>query len=546
MRILTPFLTAVLGAAIALPVAAQTAQRSAPLLDGLGSHHHPITTDSPKAQRFFDQGLVLAFGFNHPEAARSFREAQRLDPGCAMCYWGEALVLGPNINASMDPTANPQAYAALQRARELADNATEREQAYIRALSERYAPVAPEDRSALDQAYAEAMGRVAARYPDDLDAQVLYAEALMDTTPWAYWQPDGTPKPITETILTTLEAVLERAPEHPMANHLYVHAVEARHPERGLDEAERLKDLVPGAGHLVHMPSHIYIRTGDYHAATMANQRAIKADKHYLEQVDAQGAYRLVYVPHNYHFLWASATFEGRSALAIGAARDMAQLVDTELMREHGLTALQHYWITPLYALVRFGHWDEILAWPKPAEDLVYPRGVWHYARGMAFTRKGEFDAARGELAALRELTEDPRLKWVTVWDINKSRHILEIATYAVAGELAAAIGDFDAAVATLKQAVEQEDALNYDEPPTWHYPMRQSLGAVLLEAGRPAEAAAVYRHDLDHFPNNGWSLFGLLQALRRQGKAEEARDVERRFREAWRYADVTLTASRF
>jgi tetratricopeptide (TPR) repeat protein len=532
--------------AYAAPAQAQSGEPIAPLLDGLGDHHHEVTTDVPEAQRFFDQGLILAFAFNHAEAARSFREAQRLDPGCAMCYWGEALVLGPNINAAMDPADAPEAWAALQRARELAPNVSERELAYIDALSERYTPEAPEDRSPLDRAYAEAMGEVTAQHPDDLDAQVLYAEALMDTTPWDYWQPDGEPKPVTATILATLDTVLDRAPDHPMANHLYIHAVEAERPELGLEEAVRLEDLVPGAGHLVHMPAHIYIRTGRYHEASRANQRAIEADERYLDQVDAQGAYPLGYVPHNYHFLWSTATLEGRSEQAIQTAREMAALVDTSLMRERGLTTLQHYWITPLYALVRFGRWDEILDRAEPADDLVYPRGVWHYARGMALTRKGEFDAARHELSALRRLTDDPALEWVTVWDINKSRHILDIATHALAGELAAAAGELDAAIASLERAVEREDALNYDEPPTWHYPTRQSLGAVLLQAGRPAEAAEIYRQDLDAFPENGWSLFGLLEALRRQGQADEVADVERRFREAWRHADVTLTSSSF
>lgn len=527
-------------------VAAQQEDRLFPLLDGLGDHHHPITTELPEAQRFFDQGLVLAFGFNYPGALRSFREAQRLDPGCAMCYWGEALVLGPNINVPMDPANNPVAWAALQRAQEFAGTATQREQAYIGALTARYAPEAPEDRTALDLAYAEAMGELAAQYPDDLDAQALHAEALMDTTPWDYWQSDGEPKPVTRTVLSTLEAVLQRAPDHPLANHLYIHAVEAQHPERALEAAERLRDLVPGAGHLVHMPSHIYIRTGDYHRATEANLHAIEADQRYLAQVEAQGEYRLAYVPHNYHFLWATATLEGRSELAIRSARAMTALVDTTMMRERALSTLQHYWITPLYALVRFGRWDEVLDWPEPAEDLVYPRGVWHYARGMAFARKGELAHAQREWAALQALADDPRLEWVTVWDINKGRHILEIATHALAGELAAAAGDYEAALASLEQAVEREDALNYDEPPTWHFPMRHSLGAVLLQAGRPAEAAEVYRQDLEAFPDNGWSLFGLLDALRRQGEVVEAQEVADRFREAWRHADVTLTASRF
>lgn len=539
-----PLLAALMGCAIA---SAQPEARLFPLLDGLGDHHHPITTPVAEAQRYFDQGLILAFGFNYPGALRSFREAQRLDPGCAACFWGEALVLGPNINMPMNPDNNAIALAALQQAQALGAAATERERAYIRALTARYRPqAAAQDRAALDQAYAQAMGEVASQYPDDLDAQALYAEALLDTTPWDYWLPDGSARPVTENALNRLEAVLQRAPQHPLANHLYIHAVEAEHPERGRQAAERLLDLVPGAGHLVHMPSHIYIRTGDYHRATQTNLAAIEADRRYLAQVQALGEYRLAYVPHNYHFLWATATFEGRSELAIQSARKMAALVDTDAMRDPVLSTLQHYWITPLYALVRFGQWDEILDWPQPEEDLVYPRGVWHYARGMALARQGQPERARSEWAALQALVDDRRLEWVTVWDINKGRHILEIASHALAGEVAAAAGDPEAAVASLRRAVAREDALNYDEPPTWHFPMRQALGAALLQAGRPAAAAEAYRQDLQAFPDNGWSLFGLLEALRRQGEVAEANLVASRFRKAWQHADITLTASQF
>jgi len=529
-----------------VPAVTQENEATAPLLEGMGSHHRPVTTEVPLAQRYFDQGLVLAFGFNYPEAHRSFMEATRIDPTCAMCWWGASWVLGPNINAVMDPANAPEAWRLLQRAQDAAENATARERAWIAALSERYGPEPLDDRSPRDHAYAEAMAALADRYPDDLDARILHAEALMITTPWDYWQDDGTAKPVTETILAGLDGVLDRDPDHPFANHLYIHAVEAQHPEWGLEEAARLEDLVPGAGHLQHMPSHIYIRVGRYHDATRANQKAVEADRGYLEQVAAQGEYRAAYVPHNFHFMWATATFEGREELALRAAREMAGMVDREAMRQRGLTTLQHYWITPLYAMVRFGHWDEILAHPEPAEDLVYPRAVRHYARGMALTRKGRLDEARDELERLEALADDPSLEWVTVWDINKSRHILAVASDALAGELALAAGDVDAAITALRRAVEHEDALDYDEPPTWHYPVRQSLGVALLQAGRAADAEAVYRADLEVFPENGWSLFGLMEALRRQGKVEEARDVERRFREAWRHADVTLTASRF
>lgn len=527
------------------PAAADEPAR-APVLEGLGDHHHPITTSSEMAQRYFDQGLVLAYGFNHGEAHRSFMQAGQLDPQCGMCWWGAAFVLGPNINTPMDPENVPEAWRLTQKALEASAHGSEREQAYIEALSKRYVPEAIEDRSDLDAAFAEAMGGLVQQYPHDLDAKVLHVEALMDTTPWDYWEENGDPKPVTETILETLESVLAEAPEHPMANHLYIHAVEEQHPEWGLEEAKRLEDLVPGAGHLVHMPSHIYIRTGDYHSASLANQRAIEADQRYLESVEAQGVYQIGYVPHNYHFLWSTATLEGRSDLAVRTAREMARMVDEDMMRTKPLATLQHYWITPLYALVRFGHWNEILQWPEPEEDLVYPRGVWHYARGMAEIRKGSFEEAEKELTALSAISTDPRLEWVTVWDINKSRHILEIAQHALAGELHAARGELQSAIASLETAVERQDELNYDEPPTWHYPTRQSLGAVLLLSNQPEEAERVYRDDLNIFPDNGWSLHGLLDSLRRQGKTEEAAEVERRLREAWRHSDVVLTSSRF
>lgn len=524
---------------------AQIEGRVAPLLEGMGALHHEITTDVPMAQRFFNQGLVLSYAFNHAEAERSFREAARLDSECAMCYWGIALVLGPNTNATMDPENVPPAYAALQQARHYADGASEKEQAYIEALSARYAEQPPEDRSSLDQAYADAMRDVAQRYPDDMDALTLFAEALMDTTPWDYWTDDGAPKEKTKEILATLETVMERAPEHPGANHLYIHAVEAVHPQRGVAAADRLGDLVPGAGHLVHMPGHIYIRVGRYHDASLANEQAIAADESYTTQCHAQGMYPLVYMPHNHHFLWAASTMEGRSEVALRAAEHMAAHQDQKKMREAGYETLQHYWITPLYALTRFGKWDEILRTLAPEEDLVYPTGVWHYAQGMAFTRKGQLDKAVQELEALQAIAANPVLESVTVWDLNTTAHLMKIATEVLAGELAAAQGDYDRAIAHLQAGVSLEDALNYDEPSPWYHPVRQILGAVLLKAGQPAEAEKVYRADLEIFPKNGWSLYGLEQSLKTQEKTEEAKIVKAQFEEAWTYADVVLESSR-
>jgi tetratricopeptide (TPR) repeat protein len=525
----------------------ESTTRTAPLFDNLGNYHHPISTSSELAQRYFDQGLILAYGFNHAEAARSFREAARLDPNCAICYWGVALVLGPNINAAMEAEAVPEAWQALQKAQELSENASEKERAYIQALTKRYSSQPVENQKANDIAYAKAMREVQRRYPDDLDAATLFAEALMDTMPWQYWTKDGEPKPETGELLATLESVLKRNPDHPGANHMYIHAVEASpNPDRGIASADRLRNLVPGAGHLVHMPSHIYIRVGRYHDAVLANQRAIEADQDYITQCHAQGLYPLGYMPHNHHFLLASAAIAGESELAIQAAHHTAAMADQKMMREPGYGTLQHYYSIPLYTLAKFGKWDEILAEPAPAEDLKYPTGVWHYARGLAFTAKGQPQEAAQELAQLKAIAADPSLEKVTIWDINTSSSLLNIASEVLAGELAAKQGDYENAIAYLETAVSLEDNLNYDEPPPWLSPVRESLGAVLLEAGRAAEAERVYREDLKRFPENGWSLYGLAQSLRLQGKTEEARAVQARFEKAWKYGDATLSASRF
>lgn len=520
--------------------------RQAPLLEGLGDHRHPVDTRLPLAQRYFDQGLVLAYGFNHAEAARSFREATRLDPECAMCWWGLALVLGPNINAPMEPENNAEAHQAVQRALRLSEGGDPRERGYIEALATRYAEEPPEDRSHLDHAFADAMAGVVRRFPDDLDAATLYAEALMDTMPWDYWQDDGSPKPATREVLAQLERVIEGNPRHPGALHLYLHAVEEVHPDWGTDEADRLADLVPGAGHLVHMPSHIYIRVGRYEDAADANRKAIEADDAYVTQCHAQGLYPVGYMPHNHHFLWAAATFQGDSETALDSARHIAHHVNRELLRAPGYGTLQHYLVTPLYTLVRFGRWDEILAYPQPDEDLLYPEGVWRYARALALIRKQRPDEAERELDRLRQIASDPALDDVTLWGINGTTDLLEIAVEIVAGELAAVRGDTEEAVRCLEVALDLESTLLYDEPPAWHQPVRQVLGALLLDAGRAKEAERVYREDLEKFPGNGWSLHGLAAALEAQGHTGEADQIRTQLRQAWKSADVTLTTSRF
>lgn len=519
--------------------------RIAPKLSGMGDHHFEITTDSEEAQQFFDQGLTLAYGFNHAEAARSFQQASALDPECAMCFWGQSLVLGPNINSTMDPAALPEAYEAMLRAAELAAKASPREQAYIDALLERYRPEWEDDRSGLDTAYAEAMREVWRTYPGDPDAGALYAEALMVTTPWDYWLEGGEPKPVTTEFLGVLEETLALDPDHPGAHHFYIHAVEAVHPEKGLTSAEKLARLVPGAGHLVHMPSHIYIRVGRYQDAVASNVAAIAADDDYVTACHAQGLYPLAYMPHNRHFLWAAATFAGQGELAVTAATEMAATIDQETMREDGLGTLQHFWITPLYAMTRFGHWEGILAATEPDEDLLYPRAVWHYARAIALTRLERLDEAEAELQALEALAADPALEAITVWDINTTASLMAIAVEVASGELAAARQRWDTAISHLERGVELEDALNYDEPPPWHSPVRQILGAVLLKAGRIVEAEAVYRADLEVFPDNGWSLYGLRQTLTEQHRDAEAAEVAMRLEAAFAKADVVLTSSK-
>lgn len=531
-----------------VPAVAVDEGRIAPLLEGMGSHHHPVTTSVPEAQRYFDQGLVLSFGFNHAEAARSFRQAQAIDPSCAMCWWGEALVLGPNINAGMDAADNPRAFAASRVALSLADGASEREQAYIRALASRYGPESPDDRGPLDRAYADAMGEVSRRFPDDPDAAALYAEALMDTSPWDYWNPDGSPKPVAEEVIATLEGVLAKHPDHPLANHLYIHAVEKVHPERGLAAADRLGGLVPGAGHLVHMPGHIYIRIGRYADAVRANEQAIAADDAYITQCHAQGLYPVAYMPHNHHFLAAAAAFMGDRSKALAAARHMHAHQNTELMRQPGYQTLQHYWVMPWFVLVRFGDWEMMLAEPQPAEDLLYANGIWHYAQGLARLRADDPEAAGESLAALADIASDPEMAATRIWETNTMDQVLGIAREVLAGELALARGEGEGALDHLRAAVRLEEGLTYVEPSDWYVPARHNLGAALLALDRPAEAEAVYRRDLEVYPENAWSLVGLAQSLCDQDKdaVSEAEGLPERIGYALAGADVAIDTSRF
>jgi len=515
----------------------------APRLQTLGDHAHPITTSSPRAQLFFNQGLILAYGFNHREAARSFREVVRLDPTAAMGYWGQALVLGPNINAPMAAAAEAEAWALIERARAVAASVSEKERAYIEALAARYSPEPEPDRAALDRAYADAMAELHRTYPDDNDAAALYAEALMDLSPWDYWTVDGVPYARTVEILAVLEGVRAVDPKHPGANHFLIHATEYAKPERGEAAADDLLDAVPGAGHLQHMPSHIYARIGRYADASAANEKAIVADEDYIVACRAQGIYPLAYYPHNLHFLWWTSSLEGRSETSIASARTVVEKTAPHL---DGLPPFGRVFPASLpFALARFGKWDEILAEPLPDAQYPFWRGATHYARGLAFARMGRFAEAHGERAAVEALGASPGADVLLIGGTNLAR-LLELAATLLDGEIAAAEARHERAIERLHRAVLLQDLLPYTEPPDWPLPARQSLGAVLLEAGRPAEAEAVYWQDLKRSPGNGWSLRGLVEAQRAQGKDAAAALAEKRFEKAWEAADLELSGSRF
>jgi tetratricopeptide (TPR) repeat protein len=533
-------LAAPLALAIALFGTGHGAPRdTVPLYDDLGDHHYAVTTAVPDAQRYFDQGLRLYYAFNHAEAIRAFREAQRLDPACAMCFWGEALAWGPNINLPMDSASGVAAHAALQRALALQDCASDRERALLNALAARYASVLPGDRAALDSAYADAMARVAQRYPGDHEAAVLAAESRMDLRPWDYWTAEGAPHPGIGVALAHLERVLSENPQHPGACHFYIHAVEAAHPERAVACAERLASLMPGAGHLVHMPGHIYIRVGRYLDAIEANRHAVHADESYIrDQRPGVGIYTAGYYPHNYDFMAFAASMAGRSAQAIEAADKLASLAARQPMDAPGMAFTQHHATRALQMRVRFGRWEEILRAPAPAEELVHARAMWHYARGRALAARGSVAEAEAQLAGVRAAIADARTEGMRL-EFNESRAVLRIAERVLAGAIETARGRHAAAVDALQEGARFEDALTYGEPPDWSIPVREELGAALLAAKRPAEAERVYRADLKRFPKNGWSLAGLARALRAQGKDVEAARVEGELRAAWRAADV-------
>ena len=529
--------------AIDLGAAAERPIPRVPLFDNLGTLHHPITTNSNEAQQYFDQGLRFVYAFNHEEAIMAFEEAARLDPSAAMAYWGVALASGPNINAAMDKAAERRAWDAVQKARSHRAHASPAEQAYIDAIGKRY-NLNTHARPALDKAYANAMRLVWRQFPNDPDAGVLFAEALMDLRPWDLWTTAGRPKPGTEELLSTLESLLARFPDHPGACHYYIHSVEASPtPKRAVACAERLPGLMPGAGHLVHMPAHIYMRLGRYHEAAERNAHAADVDRNYLSGRKLSGNYADGYYTHNLHFLWASLAMEGQRTEALKVARRLAGTITEDEARKDKWKEL--YLPTPLWSMIRFGQWDELLREPPPPKSMRLQQGMWRLGRGMALSASGRLPGAEGEHVVLAGLAK--RFGRDRTSEEKTERTLLKIAERLLAGELAMHRHKYDEGITSFTDAVKLEEELPYTEPPFWPIPIRHYLGAALLRVGQPGKAEVVYRADLTKNPRNGWAQFGLLQSLRAQKrKGGETDDVEKQWQQAWEHADVTLTASRF
>lgn len=512
-------------------------------LDGL---HYAITNNRelPAArrdsiQRYFDEGLVMAYGFNHAEAARSFWQATRLDSTCAMAWWGFAYVLGPNYNGGMEPDNYERAHAAITRAQSLKGGCTPKEQGLIAAMALRYTASPVEDRAPLDKAYSDALRGLAATYPEDADIAALFAESLMDLHPWDLWERNGNERPWTPEIIAALERSMKNFPDHFGAHHLYIHAVEAsRTPERALPSAAFLANAVPGSGHLTHMPSHIYIRTGRYHDGVVANQRSVSVDSGYTAKCHAEGIYPIGYFPHNIHFVSACATFTGQKRVAWSSALDLRAHLAGDLMHLPDFATLQHYHAFPWMVAVKLGLWPELAAEASPDSTLPYARALWHYAQGVRKARSGDAPGARTELAALQHLMQDSLVQKMTIWGINRASHILRIAEHELMGEVASAEGKAEEAVGHFKLAVASEDSLQYQEPPDWTFPARHELGNALLKAGKAADAENVFSEDLVYWPENGYALEGLREAQRAQKKNAEAEKLEARITAAWQYAD--------
>jgi tetratricopeptide (TPR) repeat protein len=529
-----------------VPPSTVTLAKGAQLFDGLGTLHRPITTTSAEAQSFFDQGLRLAFGFNHDESTRSFARAAELDPRCSPCFWGVAWTLGPNYNVPMLPERSQAAWEALQQAQLLAasgSDGTERE--LIGALSKRYRgpqPLTPEEQGPLNVAFAEAMRQVARAHPSDDDLQVIFAESLMDVTPWRLWSLDGKESPGTKEIVATLETVLGRSPNHPGANHYYIHAVEAsRAPERAVPSAERLEALMPAAGHMVHMPAHIFQRVGRYADAAEANRRAVKADETYFRKTAPPGYYPM-YLGHNYGFLAYAASMLGRSAESLQAARQAVKAVPPEMLEM--APGMDFFAAEQLLVMVRFGMWEAILSEPRPPEKYQNLTALWLHAQGMAHASTGKIDQARAEVKALRTLAQ--RIPPDLMAGQNSAREMYALGAEAVEARIAERSGRLLEAIKRWERAVAREDTFAYDEPADWFYPMRHYLGAALLVAKRASQAERVFREDLARNPNNGWALYGLWRALAAQNKRPEAARAQQSFQVAWAESDIKLPRPAF
>ncbi|MBK0371127.1 tetratricopeptide repeat protein [Flavobacterium agrisoli] len=520
-----------------------TTSKKAPLFKGLQVLDFKISTHNTLAQEYFNQGLLLAYGFNHAEAARSFHEVTKIDSTCAMGYWGYAYVLGPNYNGGMEKDNFQRAFQAVNKAKELAYKVSPKEKALIFALSQRYARTPPDNRQSLDQAYATAMDNVYRQFPDDPDIGALYAESLLDLHPWDLYEKNSkAPKKWTLEITKLLEELLKKHLIHPGIHHFYIHAIEASaSPEKALKSAKILDTLVKGAGHLVHMPSHIYINTGDYHLGTLANIKAIKADSLYTTVCHAQGIYPLAYYPHNIHFLVATAALEGNSKLAWKAALQLQKHTAVALMDQEGWSTLQHYYTIPYYTAVKLQLWDTILKFPIPQKKLTYPMLMWHYARAMAYLHKKDLKKAKDENNRVQLLAKDTSLANITIWDINTTADLAQIAALVAQANINWEQGNPNKTIQLLTKAVALEDNLNYNEPPDWFFSVRYYLGTFLWQSKQYAKAEIIFKEDLKKWKKNGWALYGLYQSLEKQNKRIEAIQAKADFEKAWQYADFKL-----
>ena len=517
----------------------------APILKNIGEYQVKVTTNSIYSQLFFNQGVIMANAFNHAEAERSFRESIRQDSTFAMGYWGIAYVLGPNYNSSgQNMGVINDIKIAVQKAVKFSKNTTPWEMAVINSIQIKF----PADSIATNaEGYATSLKDVYSKFPENEFVSTLYAESVMNLHPWDFYvKKGGEPRHWTPEVVSLLEKVISINPQNPLANHLYLHATEAGpNVEKALASAERLKTLVPSSGHLVHMPSHIYINTGDYHEGSIANEMAVAADSIYISECNAQGVYPQLYYPHNYHFLAATAAFEGRGSRAIEASYKAVSILDKKYFYEAGYETVLHYTTIPFHVLVKFAQWEKILASPKPAEDLMYTQAIWHYARGMAYANLDKMDEAKRELDLLDKLSETEEVKKIIIWGINPAEQICKISSLVLKSELLAKRGDYYAAIRFLTQAIQLEDNLNYNEPPDWFFSVRHTLGDLLMNSKDYVGAEKIYREDLAYWPKNGFALNGLYKSLKAQSRIKESEETKKQFYQAWRYADSELKYSR-